>query len=406
MERVLLLLLLFVGAGFLQAEGDDTSSVQYDDCLTGNWNGSRGLLSAKGLDFSTMLINDFFLVKSFTGSGYLLNYANVNLDIDFEKAGIANGLEGKIQCIGVHSNHAVFDGGTAQGLSNIAAENLFKIYQLWLQYELVPDILDTKLGIYDLNSEFDSRPASGMFLNPSHGIGVDISQSGEAGPSIFPYTAYTLRVKYRPWKNVKILGAVTDAVPGTGSSYSTPVPRFSRADGYLLISEAMYSTSDERLTEAYQKYSVGGWYYTAPVESINSETNFCNKGIYLFMERYLGKPPLNIADEIYCTARLGAANARVNDIAHFCTLCFTFHGLGNNTEDWLGVGFAYAHIGSDYLNSNPGLTGDHELIFECTYSAPVWHGITLQPDVQYIQFPVEDPGPHFLAAGMRLILQL
>jgi porin len=54
-----------------------------------------------------------------------------------------------------------------------------------------------KIGLYDLNSEFDVIEAAALFLNPSHGIGPDFAQSGRNGPSIFPVTSLAIRGEYR-----------------------------------------------------------------------------------------------------------------------------------------------------------------------------------------------------------------
>jgi porin len=71
-----------------------------------------------------------------------------------------------------------------------------------------------EVGLYDLNSEFDKIEAAALFLNPSHGIGPDFSQSGRNGPSIFPITSLGLRGEYKPAEHWLIRAAVLDAVPG------------------------------------------------------------------------------------------------------------------------------------------------------------------------------------------------
>ena len=70
-----------------------------------------------------------------------------------------------------------------------------KLYEAWFEQTLFDDRLSFKAGLYDLNTEFDVVETAGLFINSSHGIGPDFSQSGVNGPSIFPTTSLGIRVK-------------------------------------------------------------------------------------------------------------------------------------------------------------------------------------------------------------------
>jgi porin len=63
-------------------------------------------------------------------------------------------------------------------VSNIDASDAWKIYEAWLKQSLFQDRLPVLAGLYDLNSEFDVIESAGLFLNSSHGIGADYSQTG------------------------------------------------------------------------------------------------------------------------------------------------------------------------------------------------------------------------------------
>ena len=68
-----------------------------------------------------------------------------------------------------------------------------------------------KFGLYDLNSEFDAIEAAALFINPSHGIGPDFSQSGRNGPSIFPLTSLALRADYKLDDHWLVRAVILDA---------------------------------------------------------------------------------------------------------------------------------------------------------------------------------------------------
>ena len=83
--------------------------------------------------------------------------------------------------------------GDAQTVSNIDAASAVRVLELWYEQRFWNDRFSVKTGLYDLNSEFDVIEAGGLFLNSSHGIGIDFSQAGANGPSIFPVTSLGMR---------------------------------------------------------------------------------------------------------------------------------------------------------------------------------------------------------------------
>lgn len=60
-----------------------------------------------------------------------------------------------------------------------------------------------RIGLYDLNSEFDALDDAGLFINSAFGVGTDIGLTGVNGPSIFPVTSLAVRARdcqdFRVW---------------------------------------------------------------------------------------------------------------------------------------------------------------------------------------------------------------
>ena len=79
-----------------------------------------------------------------------------------------------------NNGHVLSDAlvGSAQGISNIESVHALRLYELWMQWHGGANPGSVRVGLYDLNSEFDAIDTASLFMNPSHGIGADFAQSG------------------------------------------------------------------------------------------------------------------------------------------------------------------------------------------------------------------------------------
>ena len=142
----------------------------------------------------------------------------------------------------MYNNGHAFSGrwvGDAQGISNIEGVDTWRLYEFWGELRFGASGRTTlRAGLYDLNSEFDSIETAGLFLNSSHGIGPDLAQTGENGPSIFPVTSLALRLQGAAattgwyWQL-----AAFDAVPGEPGHPDRTSFRLGGGEGALLIGE-------------------------------------------------------------------------------------------------------------------------------------------------------------------------
>ena len=115
--------------------------------------------------------------------------------------------------------------GDTQVVSNIDAEQAFRLYEFWYQHPFT-DGLNLKFGLYDLNSEFDVVNSAAMFLNGSHGIVPTYSQTGERGPSVFPFTSLSARLQWEIDNDNIIRYALLDAVCMPSSTPADSPARF------------------------------------------------------------------------------------------------------------------------------------------------------------------------------------
>lgn len=109
-----------------------------------------------------------------TGTRYLDNL-DLKLEVDIAEAwGFASG---RFFVYGLYNNATTLSDelvGDLQGISNIDAPHAWRVYEFW--YEFGDGPWSIRTGLYDLNSEFDTIDAGGLFLNSSHGIGPDFSR--------------------------------------------------------------------------------------------------------------------------------------------------------------------------------------------------------------------------------------
>ena len=307
-----------------------------------------------------------------TGDRYL---DNLDLTLAVNGAGMP-GLEG-MQFFGyaLYDNGHVFCeelSGSAQCVSNIEATQALRLYELWTEWQLGAQGQSVRFGLYDLNSEFDSIETASLFITPSQGIGPELSQTGEHGPSIFPETALGVRA-------MKSVGAWT-----VQTAALDPV-----SEGVLLIGEANYRP------ESGLRVGGGYWRYTSDE----------NAGAYLILES-----PALIADAedrgLRLYGRVGRAAPDINPIATYFGAGAVYSMLSSaQREHQIGFAIANARLGSPYLREQRAAGVEmvaSERNYELTYRIAVTDWLALQSDVQYTRHPGMDPA---LASGWAAALR-
>ena len=174
--------------------------------------------------------------------------------------------------------------GDAQVVSNIDAERALRLYELWYEHRHA-DALSLKIGLYDLNSEFDAVDAAALFLNSSHGIIPTYSQTGENGPSIFPVTSLSARLQWEIDRNNVLRYALLDAVPGDPEDPAATAVKLSSREGVLHALEYNRNFPDAL------RLGLGAFLYSAEFEAIretddggNPVHRDGNAGWYAFAE--------------------------------------------------------------------------------------------------------------------------
>lgn len=326
-----------------------------------------------------------------TGGTYL---DNLDLQINAERGSIFGipGLSGILY--GIYNNSNEFSAeyvGDTHIVSSIDAPRAWRLFEAWLDWApRDDDSLSLRAGLYDVNSEFDSTETGGLFVNSAHGMGTDFSQSGLNGPSTFPVSSLGLRVR-TTWGTAGYYGqfAVLDGVPGDPDDPSSNKIDLSGDDGALVVAEVGWSGNDWR------KLALGAWVYTADFDRLTDPggtQDDGNEGWYGIADRTVWRGDAATAAAFL---RIGQAEEKYNPFSGYVGFGGSVAGfLASRPDDELGLAVAIGLVGDEFEDSRrlEGLgTDSHETTIELTYRAPVTDWLVLQPDVQYIINPGNDP---------------
>ncbi|MBU1101819.1 MAG: carbohydrate porin [Bacteroidetes bacterium] len=369
------------------------------DAFSGNWWGVRNSMSESGVDFELVYKGEMFSNVSGGVEKGTTSLDNIDLifSADLEKSLGLNAATFTLQFLGTSGGVPNDYAGTSQGISNIETVSTWKIYQLLLEKKFFNEQLSLLVGLYDLNSEFDARESSSIFINPSHGIGPDFSQSGNNGPSIFPTTSMAVRVKYEAEAGDYFQAALFDGIPGDPENpYGTQI-QFNKDDGLLLTAELGFvSNIEEQLNS---KIAIGAWSYTTDFEKfslagndgdiLSSEKNY---GFYLSMEKLLSSSSEISERNLYGFLRIGYANENVNPNDYYFGAGLKSAGLfGGRENDEAGLAVAYSHSSSMFREStavqDDEILTSYEFNIEATYTFSITPWLIIQPDIQYIINP-------------------
>jgi porin len=281
--------------------------------------------------------------------------------------------------------------GDLQLVSNIEAPQSTRLFAAWVEQRF-GDVNGVRFGLMDVNIDFDSIAPAGLFLNSSHGIGIDFSQTG---PSIYPVSALGLRGIWAPSEQLTLTAAVFDGVSGDGNRPHDFVHvKVGGDEGALLIGQADWRLSQET------QISIGGWRNTTVFNRLDPAlgSQRGQGGVYGSIQG-----PVPIGQGVSGWLRLGVADSRVNEVGSYIGAGLVKSAPFGRKGDQVGIAMARAQVGGP-ARRLIGLP-DAETSIEATYAFAVNDSLALQPDVQYIIHPASASNlKDALVVGLRLSL--
>lgn len=302
----------------------------------------------------------------------------------------------------IHHNSAADLAGETQTVSNIDFDDGEQLFEAWYEQALGAAGSSLKLGLYDLNSEFDHIDVAGLFINSNFGIGVDFSQSGVNGPSIAPLSALALRGIWQATPDWQLLGAVLDAVPGeAGASNRHNRVELEPGEGALLVAEVV------RAPEGGARIGAGAWHYSERFDSLlppGAPVPEYSQGLFAHAEAPLG------AAGWTGFARIGYAAPEVNPVQYGIEAGLVRDGRLWHDGDLLGLAVSSALNGRPWRDAQAAAgtpLEKAETFVELTWHTRLAPWLVLQPDLQYFINPGTDPARrNALMAGLRVKLEL
>ena len=298
--------------------------------------------------------------------------------------------------------------GAKQFVSNVDnPPETFRLYEAWVQREILQGVGGVKVGLIDLNTTFDVQETAALFLNASHGIGQDVGQTGLNGPSIEPTTALAVTSVYRPTDGWTLQAGVFDGVAGDPNHQKRFVA-FKFNGGALLVAQVERRFGDTARLEA------GAWTYTAAFDALDQagvdgakRKLHGNSGVYGLVEGKLAARPGSKEGGLSGWLRLGLANGDINPVSNFEGAGVVYTGLiPGRDKDETGIAIARAGFGGPARHAAliaGTQIGPSETDIEATYRYAFKDWLNIQPDVQYVIHPGGRKGiGNALVIGLRL----
>lgn len=319
-----------------------------------------------------------------------------NLDIVFEAdlERLAGWDGAQLHVYGLYNNgRSISDlAGDSQAVSNIeTGVRALRLYEAWIDQK-IGDGASVKVGLYDLNSEFDALDASGLFVSSPNGIGTDFAQSGQNGPSIFPSTSLAARFQFSPAPNWTVRTAILDGVPGDPDRPRRTAIHLGNGDGALLVGEVQAPLGGGKLL-------LGHWRYTAKFDRNDGAGPAAgNAGSYIRTELPLMEKGERRIDGF---ARAGTASGRFNMFESFVSGGLKFSGwIPGRYADEFGIAIASAFTSDSYRQATGSKAS--ETAIELTYRAQLNRWLSLQPNLHYVRNPSAAPAiADALILGLR-----
>ena len=282
--------------------------------------------------------------------------------------------------------------GDLHGVNNIEAPDAWHLYELWSEFSFGGSSnTSVRLGVLDLNADFDTPVTSGLFVGSPHGIGTELSQTGGNGPAVWPVTGLGIRVTGQWREGLHWRLGAYEGTPGDDDERSFAVFDVAGGEGSLLIGEMEY------MSERINKVALGMWSYTAGFDRLDADlttgprSQHGNQGIYALVDVPLANAG---SARIDGSLRFGIADGRFNPVDQYVGATVVIsHPFAARPDDAFGLAVAHGRTGDVYrtvqaLSGIPAASA--ETSYELTYRAPVTGWLMVAPSLQFVSDPGAD----------------
>ena len=269
--------------------------------------------------------------------------------------------------------------GDEQVVSNIDLPPGMRLAEAWVRKTSADQKFVTTAGFINANNMFDVQDAGALFLNSSHGIGIDFGQGGASGK---PIAAFGIVQEWRPSDGISLRASVFDGVGGDpehGSVFAAS--RFSADEGLQIQVEA-------------EKDFKGGFVKLGHWGNTRADDRFDGLGRPRKASGTYGQVSATLSQEagsedqgLQAWLRLGVASASVLHFDRYSGGGLVYTGpIKGRDHDQVGIAIASARYGKPYRATVEARVTS-ETSYEASYQYEVKPGFVIQPDIQYVQHP-------------------
>jgi porin len=370
-----------------------------DDGATSNWLGQHSALADHGVRPYATWTGEFF--HNFKGGLQpgtdwegLLEFGT---DIDLDKAAGMHGASIHVSGLWIQDDDDPSAKliGNFDEVSNIAAVEGVRFFQLYFKQQLAGGAFSYKLGQIALDDDFMSSSGASLFINASFGA-LPVETANTLAPA-YPIGAPGGWAQWQPNQKFSIQTGLYDGNAGTELSNRNGIDyRLDTADGVILLTEASIATTAEGTLK------LGGYFHTGDFIDYTTGAAVSNNGaLYAMMDQTLIGTSDSPGLAVFLRGGFCPARDR-NEVDWYIDTGITAEGF--RAHDRVGVGFAHAHFGDAFVSAQTfaGSPVTHaESVIEFTYLVQITSWFTLQPDIQYVIHPQNTAASGSLVAGLR-----
>ncbi len=387
----------------------------------------------RGVNFQLSYIQDTFGnptggVKQGASYGSVLYMA---IDADLEKLAGLTGTSFRVNAYQIQgrnlSEKNIFNYST---ISGFAARPTTRLFELWLQQQLLEGRASIRIGQLTADNEFFlSAFASTLYANVTFGWSNLFLQNlpGGGGPN-YPLSTPGVRVELDPTDALTLRAGIYNGDPaGTGFTGLQEIgdphgTNFRLQDPPFVIGEAEYRYNQDADSQGLAgTVKLGGWQHFGPFD----DTRFGIDGKSLADPTSIGRPRVHNGDfAIYGVidqmlwrlpgaaakkgiggfARFAVSPQNRNLMSFYADAGINFIGLSaERPDDTFGCAVAFSRLSpsigaldrdTNFFSGDAAPVQSYELALEVTYQAQLGPSWIVQPDFQYIFRPgggIADP---------------
>ena len=253
------------------SQPEAASGLWEQDTLTGDWNGLRTRLQDSGITFGLQEQSEVWgnLIGGLRRGATYDGLTTASLRLDLAELAGWSGATFFVDAVQIHgrgpSGNLV---GNMQLVSNVEATRDTKLYDLWLEQNLLNGRLNIRIGQEGANDEMMIADDAAVFLNSSFGFpALPATDLPDGGPN-YPMATPFVRVKYHASDAITLVGAAYNgdpAPPGGGDPQLRDAggTAFRLNDHVLLFAELWYSRNKNPDAAGLPAtYKLGAWFHS------------------------------------------------------------------------------------------------------------------------------------------------